>query len=154
MSQSLIEICQNNIDTVEAGIASKEEVLGAIDFVTKLGEVYRELKKRMDAAAIAYIQLNGDINIGTRRFYVTAGDKKTKCLDARKVYDAVMELAGGNKQAVFDCLCSEPWKPAATMKLLGDDAPKFFETTRKPKLNVDGEPEPVLNSVDSRFLGA
>lgn len=152
MSNDLIKTCDDAIGTIEAGGASTEEVCAAVDFVQRLSEVARELKRRVDAAAIDYIQANGEIQIGPRRFYVSEGTKSTKCIDTRKTYEKVMEVAGDNVDAVLDCLCSDPWKPAKTMKLIGDGADKFFETTRKPKLNQEGQPEPVLNVVDQRFI--
>lgn len=152
MNSDLVQTCNDAIGGIEAGGASKEEVCAALDFVQRLSEVARELKRRVDIAAIGYIQTNGEIQIGPRRFYVSEGTKTTKCLDTRKTYEKVMEVAGGNVDAVLDCLCSDPWKPAKTMKLIGYGADKLFKTTRKPKLNQEGQPEPVLNVVDQRFI--
>lgn len=146
---NLIDSTLDAIDTIESGIATQEQVLTALEFVKRLGEVQRELKERVNKAAISYIQAHGPIEDGTRKFYV-GPNKTTKCKDLRGTVAAVLDAAGGDVDAMVDCLSTDAFKPGATKKLLKDRAGEFFETKETNKLEFEAS-VPKLQETDSRF---
>lgn len=148
---NLIESTLDALDVLDSGLCSQDQVLTALEFVKRLGEVQRELKERVNKAAIKYIQANGDIQDGTRRFFV-GPNKTTKCLDLRKTVEAVLTAAGGDIDALVDVLSTDAFKPGATKKLIKDKAKDLFETKETNKLELEqAKPEMKLQEVDSRF---
>lgn len=136
MQQNPIEKCESSIDLVEQGLASNTEVMQALSFVQKLGEVYRALRYRFDQAAICHIEKHGEIEDGEKRYYV--GTKTTKkCLSVPETVRTILETQGPD--ALVRVLSTSCFKDAAAMKLLGDDAPKHFET-RVEKDLATGKP--------------
>lgn len=92
-----------------------------------------------------------DITIGTVRYY--AGHPvETKCLDIKGTLIALLEETGGDMERLAECLCSEPFKPATTLKMLPENAGKMlFKKKPKPKL-LEGKPQKQLMEFDSRFV--
>lgn len=143
----IIPTTKASIEIIESGDASVDQVLQAQEFIKKLGEVYRDLKEKLEAATIAYIEKNGEIRDGERRFYV-APNKSTKCVDVRKTVEAVFEVSGGDFDVFVECLSSGAFKPAATKKVLGDRAADLFVDTETKDLKTGEIGGKRLQSVD------
>ncbi len=144
---NIIPNCKAAIDIIESGEASQDQVLRAQEFVRVLGEVYRELKENLETATIAYIEKNGEIRDGEKRYYV-GPNKSTKCLDIRKTAEAVFEVSGGDWDAFVECLSSGAFKPGHTKKLLGDKAEALFEDTETKDLKTGEVGKKRLQAVD------
>lgn len=148
MTTNIIDTTTTAIKTIEDEAATKEQILQAMEFVKRLQQVYWQLKDRMEAAAMHYIEKHGNIEDGDRRVYI-APNKTTKCKSNRETMQAVLEAAGGDVDALVDCLASDAFKPGATKKLVGAlKGETLFET--KVTQNVKtGEPsQPKLQDVD------
>ena len=149
---NIVSTCLDALDLIESGIASEDQVLSAINFVARLSEIRNTLKTRLDTATIRYIQKNGPIQDGPRRYYV-APNKTTRCVSVRDTLHALLETTGGDLDTLTECLSSGAFKPAATKKILGEKATALFETKTTDKLTAEGEPEPKLQIADERFTG-
>lgn len=151
MNNDIIKSCNDAIDTLRSGEATQEQFLFAQEFVTKLGEVYREIKEQLEVASIAWVEKNGEATDGSRRFYV-APNKTTKCLDVRKTAEAVLTASGGDWDVFAECLSSGAFKPAKTKAVLGDEAEKFFETTETKDLKTGEMGKRRLQEFDTKFI--
>jgi hypothetical protein len=151
-SQDIIILARQSISNIENPVATKEEVLIALNFTKRLRELAKELSDQAEAASIAWIQQNGEIIDGDVRFYV-APNKVTKCLDVKATLGAVLEVSGGDLDAVTECLSSSAWKHGATKKMLGDKADQFFETVETADLKT-GIGAKRLQKVDQKFIKA
>ncbi len=147
----IVANCRGALDVAATPDATADQVLLALEAVRVLGELHRDLKAQVEAAAISHIERHGEISDGVRRYYV-APNKSTRCTDVRGTLAAILDAAGGDLDAVQDCLASDAWKPGATRKLLGAASDGYFETKVTTSLKT-GEPSPPrLQVVDSRFL--
>ena len=152
-SQDIIILARTAISTVESNpVATKEDVLTALNFTKRLRELAKELSDNAESAAIQWIQQNGEIVDGDIRFYV-APNKVTKCLNVKGTLGAVLESSGGDLDAVAECLASSAWKHGATKKMLGDKADEFFETVETADLKT-GIGAKRLQKVDQKFIKA
>lgn len=151
MNTDIIKSCSDAIATLKSGEATQEQFLFAQEFVTKLGEVYRDLKEQLEVASIAWIEVNGEATDGTRRFYV-APNKTTKCRDVRKTAEAVLTASGGDWDVFAECLSSGAFKPAKTKAVLGENADEFFETTETKDLKTGEVGKKRLQEFDTKFI--
>lgn len=148
MSTDLITTVRASIDRVIEGGASADDVLTAMGFVAKLKELTREVSEKCEAAAIAWIEQNGQIESGDVRYYV-APNKSVKCPDLRKVVDAILSRAGVDE--LVTCLSTSAFKPSAVRELLPEDElDGLFITTTTGELR-EGKPAKRLQKVDGRF---
>jgi hypothetical protein len=147
----LVKQCKANIDTVEAGEATPHQVLEAMEFVVTLAFVTNELKKRMEEAAIKWIQANGDLVDGEIRYYV-GPNKSTKCLDLPGTLRALLEVSGGDLDAVVEVLSSGAFKPGKAREVLGERADGLFETKETTDLKTGKATGPRLQKSDPRFI--
>lgn len=136
---STIELVKNALARLESGNATQDDVLTCMNLVQRLGQIAKAAKAQYESLAIAYIQANGEIEDGGNRWYVGT-EKKTKCLSANGVLEAILSVSGGDLDKVAACLVSNPFKPAATKDLVGDQADALFETTVTPDLKT-GKPK-------------
>ena len=143
----IIPTTQAHIEIIESGDATVDQVLMAQEFIKKLGEIHRELKEKLELATIAYIEKNGEIRDGERRFYV-GPNKSTRCVDVRKTVEAVFEVSGGDFDVFVECLSSSAFKPAATKKVLGDKASELFIDTETKDLKTGELGKKRLQEVD------
>ena len=152
MNTELLKITHDAIDTVENGLASKEQVLFALNFMDTLAEATRLLKSRLEAAAIKWIQENGELEYGDIRYYV-GPNKTTKCLDAGKTLEALLSATDGDFEAVVRCMSSSAWKHGACREAL---PPAVYENLFRTEEVMDlkeGKPKgPRLQKVNERFL--
>lgn len=137
------------ISTIENPLATKDEVLLALNFVKRLKEVAATLNEQAEKAAIEWIAANGEIVDGDVRYYV-APSKVHKCKDTKGVLAALLQASDGDLDAVAECFASGAWKPGETKKRLGDVADTFFETVATPDLKT-GVAKPRLQKVNTAF---
>ena len=130
---------------------TRDDVLKALDLSARLREVARELTEQVEAGAIAWVQAHGEIIDGDVRYYVGA-NKSVKCRDVKGTLGAVLEVTGGDLDAVIECLSSGAFKPAKTKALLGKRADEFFETTETMDLKTGAAGKPRLQKHDPRFI--
>lgn len=148
MSQDIVAVTRESInDAVQFG--SQENVLLALGYAKRLRELAKELTDQAEQAAIGYIKEHGEFAVGETRYYVGVR-KDTKCKDAKAVLAAVLEVTGGDLDAVNECLSSGAWKPGATKKVLGDAAVQHFETVEVGELR-EGKAVPRLQVVNTAF---
>jgi hypothetical protein len=151
MKTDMVATCKENIETVESGEATSEQVLAALDYVVTLAFVTNELKKRMEEAAIKWIQANGDLVDGDIRYYV-GPNKSTKCLDLPGTLRALLEVSGGDLDAVVEVLSSGAFKPAKAREVLGERADGLFETKETTDLKTGKATGPRLQKSDPRYI--
>lgn len=151
MSQNAIEKLDGAISLVEDGLATKEEVMQALAFKQQLGAVYRHLNARFEQAAIAWIEKNGPIEEGEKRWYVGKLVKR-KCKSVRETLAAILEMSGGDLDPLVTLLSTSCFKEATTMAFLGDRATALFDTTVETDLK-DGKPKKKLKGVPKALAG-
>ncbi len=146
-----------NTETLETSLATidpevpREAVLQAVDFVARLGEIYRQLKAQLDARMVEWIDANGELVNGEVRYYV-GNDKDTKCVDLKETLNACYAAAGGDEDALITVLSTNAFKPGACRKLLpADTYAKCFVTTERVKV-LEGKPVKQLQKFDGRFV--
>lgn len=143
MSGNPIEKLENAIGIVEDGLASKEEVMSALAFKQQLGEIYRALNYRFEQAAIAWIDKNGEIEEGEKRWYVGTVTKRS-CKDVNETVRTILESDGPD--ALVRALSTSCFRPATAMEILGPRAAEFFTTETVPDLKT-GKPRKALKGV-------
>lgn len=138
------------IDRVVEGGARKDDVLTTIGIVDRLKELTRELSAKSEAAILAWIEQNGDIESGEVRYY--AGTNKTvRCRDHDGTVQAILAATGGDVSAVAKCLASSAWKHAACRELLpADEYESLFELKETLDLKT-GKPVRRVQKFDGRF---
>lgn len=154
MNNQLITTTADAIELIESGLADQEQVLEAIEFKNALGKLYRDMAERLEAAALAWIEKNGEIWDGTRHVYAKP-NSTIKCTSVKRTLEAVLTKTGGDLEAVVECLSSDAFKQGATRKLLGDDADGLFVEKVTSKLKDEGGEEKVqvrLQDFDSKVL--
>jgi hypothetical protein len=152
LSANLMTTCEDWCSQIQTGQADADDVLRALDFLAQLKAATKKMSEDMESAVVGWIGTNGDLTSGDIRYYV-APNKTTKCKDLRATLEAVLELGGGNLDAVFDCLSTSAFKPAKTKALLGEKADDLFETTETLDLKT-GKPKGArLQKHDPKFCG-
>lgn len=144
-----IEKLDSAIALVEDGLASKEEVMFALAFKQQLGRIYRALCGRFDQAAIAWIEQNGEITEGEKRWFVGTETKRT-CKSVDSTVRAILELEG--VEGLVRSLSTTCFCPAAAMDMLGQDAAQYFDSKTTPDLKT-GKPMKVLKGIPTKMIG-
>jgi len=145
-----IQKCDEAIALIEDGVASKEEVMAAMAFKQKLGEISRAINHRFEEAAIKWIEANGEIEDGEKRYYVGTSTTR-KCRDVRRTVEGLLTETGGDLDAFTSALSSNAFKPATACTILGEKANDLFETVTAKDLKT-GAPKKKLKSVDPKRL--
>lgn len=152
MNDMLLKTTYDAIDTVENGLASREEVLNALNFMDALSEATRELKARLEAAAIKWIEANGELEFGDIRYYV-GPNKTTKCLNLSGTLEALLTATGGDFEAVVRCLSTSAFKHGACREALPESEYNALFKTEEVMDLKEGKPKgPRLQKVNERFL--
>lgn len=156
MNTDIIPQTLTAIELVESGLADEAQVLAGAAFIEKLGQLHRELKSRWEAAAIAYMEANGDLLDGEVRYYV-GPNKSTKCVDLRETVRVVLTATGGDVDAFTDCLSSSAFKHGTTCKRLAEagmkeDADRLFVTTETKDIKTGKATGPRVQKFDPRFV--
>lgn len=150
MDPNPISKCDEAIDLVEQGLATQTEVMQALAFKQKLGEICRAINFRFEQAAIAWIEKHGEITDGEKRYYV--GTQTTrKCKDVNETVRTILETGGPD--ALVRVLSTSCFKPASAMETLGEKANDLFETIVAKDL-LTGKPKKRLKNTDPKQLGA
>ncbi len=137
MQATPLSVAVDALDVLESGLATSDQILEASEFVDALGAAYRQIKERYEQAAVAYIKANGEIRSGERRLWVEP-NTTVKCTDVKGTLQALLEVTGGDLEAVVGCLASDAWKQGQTRKVLGDRAEGLFETKVTSKVKSEG----------------
>ncbi len=151
----------NAIASISGGAMDKEEIIFLYDRLMSLKQAAAETLDRMKGAMIAWIELNGSIEIGDVRYYA-AVEKKTKPRNPNmaEFYKAVLMAVGGDEEAFASSLASNAFKHGQLRKLLaeihGDEQGEIqygllFETIEESKL-AEGKPIKKLQVMDKKFL--
>lgn len=150
--KDLITTCGEWCAEVQSGMASADDVLRALDFLKQLKEATAKANADMEAAVIGWINANGDLSDGQVRYYV-GPNKTTKCLNVRTTLEAIFEAKDGDLDALMDCLSSNPFKPATTIKLIGPRAEECFKTEEVMDLKTGKPKGDRLQKHDPQFSG-
>lgn len=140
------------IESITNGTATSEQVLAAMNYTGLVKEAARDLSERMEAATIAWIGKNGDLVDGDIRYYV-GPNKSTKCLDLPGTLRALLEVSGGDLDAVVEVLSSGAFKPGKAKEVLGEKADGLFETKETTDLKTGKATGPRLQKRDPRYIG-
>lgn len=119
----------------------------------------RELSTRLEAAMLEHVTANGDLTVGTLRFY--AGKEKTvTCTDKAETLLNLFGTIGGHftldkelADAVANVLAAEPFKYGEARKVLGDMFPETFRVETVPDLRT-GKAKKVLKQADTRYIAS
>jgi hypothetical protein len=149
MSENILAKTGDALDAIEMGFASKEEVLLAMACVQQARAVVQAMAQRFEAAAINWIDTNGDLEDGDKRYYV-GNDRRYKCKDVRATLEALLTETGGDLDAINACLSTGAFKPGTTMTTLGSKAAEHFETTITKDLKT-GKPKRMLKSANTEY---
>lgn len=126
-----------------------DQVCIAIDAIDNAKRRIREIDAALKKSLIDWINRNGDITIGSKRYYV--GNKKTtKPRDLERLCEAAITAAEGDFATFADSLSANAFKPGACKKLLGDAWDRHFEETIADDVKT-GKPKKVINMIDERF---
>jgi hypothetical protein len=133
----------------EPELATAEQIVTALDLVDMLKEAVDALGEQAEAAAIRYINANGDIEVGTVRYYVGT-TRTTKVVDAAATCAELLDRVGGDFKEFTATLVAQPFKPNAARTVLGDSYNRFFHTKTVDDL-MTGKPKRSLKRSDTRF---
>lgn len=129
-----------------------DEALQALEFRDRLKEITRELDSKIELAAIAWIEANGDLVKGEQRYYV-APNKSTKCRDVKSAIHAILKATGGDFDALVACLSSGAIKHGAARDILpGDEYEDLFETKTTADLKTGAATPKRLQKFDPNVL--
>lgn len=132
---------------------SPDEVAVRLDRLVALKQQVKELSELFEAALFAWLAENGELTVGQIVWFI-GNDKQTKCRNVKATLAALLELSGGDLDAVADCLGASAWKHGTIRRLLdergcGEKFGELFEETIKR--DVDNRPLKVV-SVNKAFV--
>lgn len=130
----------------------EETVLELYERVAGAKQQIREIDAALKCGMIEWINANGQIQHGTKRFYV--GNKRTtKTKGKAAAIMAILDSTGGDLDALASLLVAEPIKPGAAKKQLGDELwDVHFEVLDVPDLKTGKATTTELKVVDERYL--
>ena len=139
--------------TVISNDQDTEAVLDSLNTLDAVTRRARELKSAVEDSVVSWIEANGDLHVpGTSVRYYAGTKKITKCVDARRAFEAVLDAAGGDLEAAMETLASNAIKAAAARKVLpGEAYGALFVTEEKPVLK-EGKTSKSLIRVGERFV--
>lgn len=122
------------------------ELIDKIDFAKRS---MRELDALLKEKLIDWINANGELTIGTKRYYV-GSTKKTKPVDLEKLTEAAITACQGDFSAFVEALSANAYKPGACKKILGDEWGKHFVVETIDDVKT-GKPKKDVKVIDERF---
>lgn len=128
-----------------------DKVLDVMDKVEAAKAKLKEVSASLESAVIEWIKANGDIEMGTVRWYVGL-TKTTKCIDNGKTLEALFEACGGDFAKVAEMLASGAFKHGACKGVLSEDQYAALFVVKESDELKEGKPNKRLQKVDSRFL--
>ena len=111
----------------------------------------RDTKKQLEAWMLGWLPtVGGELIVGDIRYF--AGyDKDTLSGAPAEVMTALFTHTGGDIEQVAGCLCSQPFKPSACVKVLPPDVyHQLFTTVVKRK--AQHEPVKKIQAINTRFI--
>lgn len=131
--------------------ASEAEFHEAIQIVDRVAEIARQLKAKVELAAIEWIKKHGPVSLNETRYFV-GPNKKVKCNSPYTTLLKCMEEAGGDLDRIGTLLSSDSLKPGACRELLGEEEfNRQFTTTVVDDLKT-GKPSARLQKLNTAFL--
>lgn len=137
---------------IEALPATKDtaEALDLMAQVEKFQGQARELKSQLEAALIEYIDANGPIELGERRWYVGVDKQHKRRVELEAAVGVLLEATSGDLHTFCELLSAGALKPGACRTVLGDRFDELFETVTTKDLKT-GAAKRVVKMVDERF---
>lgn len=135
--------------------APLDNIAEALGFIASIKAAVKDAEALLKKQMLERVQQHGPFVIGTVRYY-SGKAKKTRCRNASKTIQAILEATGGDESKLIECLSSDWIKHGATKTTLeqfgqGQRYDELFETTETDELR-EGKPERKLMSADTRFL--
>lgn len=147
---SLVHQVENAVlaDPTAMDTGAAIELLNAAGFMK---EKLKELATKCDEILKAFIQKNGDIEVGTCRWYVGT-ETHHKPRDHGTVLKTLLAHFDGDMDSLANTLASDAWKTGAVRKALGDDVfEALFDTIVRADVKT-GKPVKKLKKADERYL--
>lgn len=130
--------------------SSEEDLVEIIGRIDALEEDLDKLVKAKKAAMMTWLQANGQLVIGTVRYYL--GKKTTvKALDVKSIFETL--LRDTDMDTLVSCFSSNAWKYGTVREVLNDETK--FNSLFETKVIMDlatGKPLKEIKCVDSRFI--
>ena len=134
-----------------SAMSTLDDLCAALDAAEWLLSRARTIDGLMKQIAIAWIDRNGEFEIGDQ-YYAVGYSTTVKCLDTSQTGHAVLEAGGGDVDRLLSVLIAQPYKHASVRNLLPQKQyGSLFKVIRNGRL-VNGTPERVLKRGDKRFL--
>jgi hypothetical protein len=137
---------------MEVSVQSElDDLAAALDATDWLLARAKTIDRLMKQIAIAWIDQNGEFNIGEQHYSV--GYATTfKCLNIPQTGHAILEAGKGDIDILFALLVSQPFKPASVRNLIDMKLyASLFKAHRTGRL-INGVPERLLKRTDARFV--
>jgi hypothetical protein len=145
------EIESRIVELIDDKDVSAHQLLELDDNLQFMFERLKNVRDKLKALFITHIQENGPIINGTIRYFVD-DDRETKCTHVPRTIEAILTKSGIDD--LIACLSSQPFKPATTIRFLGDSVGDLFETIVLSKLKRDGTERSRLQKIDSKYQNA
>lgn len=126
-----------------------EQVCEAIDRIDQAKRTMKEIDAALKESLIDWINRNGDITIGTKRYYVGTS-KKTKPIDIERLCEAAITAAQGDFAAFAEALSANAFKPGACKQLLGGQWDDHFTVEVDQDVKT-GKPKKSMQMIDEKF---
>ncbi len=145
-----VEEIQNAIARIDPG-TPMESVVVARDMLKTLMDRLKEMKREADEATVAWIEVNGPIEVGEMRTIAVNYEKDTTCIDVAGAVEAIVATDGGFP-ALCGCLSTGAMKHGAAKKVLSPaEYERLFKTRIKPVIK-DGKTGKALAVINAAFL--
>src|SRR5690606_9121940 len=138
--QVLAQTSQSSVDDLSAAI-------DAADWLLSRARSIHQLSRQI---AIAWIECNGELDIGPMHYSV-GSSTDTKCLDVPRTGNAVLAAAHGDFERFLAVLVAQPVKPATVRNLFDTNLHATLFQPRRAGRLVNGVTERVLKAADKRF---
>jgi hypothetical protein len=111
----------------------------------------KQIRQRIEQAAIKYIETHGPVVAGDLE-YTVGYRKEVKCLDRQRTLNLILVATGGDLGAIVDHLRADPYKYGSIRGLIGEaNYHQVFKTVSRPKLHC-GAPQVELLATNTRYL--
>ena len=134
--------------------SSIEDIAATMGMLDAMMQRAKELRAEFEQQCIEWIKANGEIEIGTVRYFI--GNPKThKDNDPGETLEVLLEVSGGDLDGIKCCLSSGAFKHGAVKKFLeehGDGRYEQLFTVIERERLEEGKVKPQLQKVDSRFI--
>ena len=130
--------------------AEADQVCKAIDKIDAYKRAIKDIDATFKEALIDWINRNGEVTLGTKRYYVGT-TKKTKPRDLQRLTEAAITACQGDFAAFCEALSSNAYKPGKCREILGDDwGDHFYEEVVQDVKT--GKPKKDVKVIDERFV--